>query len=51
MEVINGEWIMEGLDWDDEGCVHSAGEHLEVVEKVGFLLVITACLLKSRMMN
>ncbi len=37
MEVINGEWIMEGLDWDDESCIHSADELLEVVERVGFL--------------
>ena len=37
MEVINGEWIMEGLDWDDEGCVHHSDELLAVIDKVGFL--------------
>ncbi len=37
MEVINGEWYMEGLDWDDEGCIHSSDELLDVIESVGFL--------------
>ncbi|MBO4927459.1 MAG: hypothetical protein J5379_04325 [Clostridiales bacterium] len=37
MEVIDGQWIMEGMDWDDEGCVHTADELLDVIEKVGFL--------------
>lgn len=37
MEVINGEWIMSGIDWEAEGCVHSAEELLKVVDKVGFL--------------
>ena len=43
MEVINGEWIMEGLNWDDEGCVHSSGELLKVIEKVGFLPLFSNC--------
>lgn len=37
MQVINGQWIMEGLDWNDEGCIRSSGELLEVIEKVGFM--------------
>ncbi|MBR1797399.1 MAG: hypothetical protein IJ757_05230 [Clostridiales bacterium] len=37
MEVINGEWMMEGVDWDDPSCVHTAEELLEIIEKVGFL--------------
>ena len=37
MEVINGEWYMDGLDWEDEGCLHSSDELLEVIESVGFL--------------
>ena len=37
MEVINGEWYMDGLDWDDEGCLHSSDELLDVIEEVGFL--------------
>ena len=37
MEVINGEWYMDGLDWDDEGCIHSSDELLDVIESVGFL--------------
>jgi len=37
MEVINGEWIMDGLDWSEEGCVHSSDELLEVIEEIGFL--------------
>lgn len=37
MEVINGQWYMGGIDWDDEGCIHSADELLGVIEKIGFL--------------
>ena len=37
MEVINGQWYMQGVDWDDPSCVHSADELLDVIEKVGFL--------------
>ncbi len=37
MQVINGQWIMEGLDWNDEGCIHSSDELLSVIEEVGFL--------------
>ena len=37
MEVIDGQWYMNGLDWDDEGCIHSSDELLDVIEKVGFL--------------
>ena len=37
MEVIDGQWFMNGIDWDDERCLHSPGELLELVEKTGFL--------------
>ncbi len=37
MEVINGEWIMSGIDWDAKGCIHSAEELLKVIDKIGFL--------------
>ncbi len=37
MEVIDGQWYIEGLDWDDPGCIHTAEELLEVIERVGFL--------------
>ena len=37
MQVINGHWIMEGLDWNDEGCIRSSDELLKVIEEVGFL--------------
>lgn len=37
MEVIDGIWYMQGVDWDDPSCVHSADELLDVIERVGFL--------------
>lgn len=37
MEVINGQWYMNGLDWDDEGCLHSPDELLSVIDHVGFM--------------
>ena len=37
MEVIDGVWYMQGVDWKDPSCVHSADELLDVIEKVGFL--------------
>ena len=37
MEVINGQWYMDGVGWNDPSCVHNADELLEVIEKVGFL--------------
>ena len=37
MEVIDGQWFMEGLDGDDPSCIHSAEELLKVINKVGFL--------------
>ena len=37
MEVIDGQWYMNGLDWEDEGCIHSSDELLSVIDKVGFL--------------
>ena len=37
MEVIDGQWFMEGLDGKDPSCIHSAEELLKVINKVGFL--------------
>ena len=37
MEVINGQWIMDGVDSGDPGCVHTSDELLEVIERVGFM--------------
>ena len=37
MEIIDGKWYMEGIDWDDEGCIHSSSELLDVIEDIGFL--------------
>ena len=37
MEEINGQWIMHGIDWDDEGCLHDYKELEEFIEEVGFL--------------
>ena len=37
MEVVNGQWIMDGLDWNDKGCIHTADELLDVIGEVGFM--------------
>jgi hypothetical protein len=37
MEVINGHWYMEGLDWSDDGCLQTVDELHEVIERVGFM--------------
>ena len=37
MYVLDGQWYMQGLDRDDEGCIRSSGELLSVIESVGFL--------------
>jgi len=37
MQVIDNTWYMEGIDWDDPGCIHSADELLPVIEEVGFM--------------
>jgi len=37
MEVIDGKWYMEGVDWKDPSCIHSSNELLDVIEEVGFL--------------
>ena len=37
MQIINGEWYMEGTDPGDGSCVHTADELLEKIEKFGFL--------------
>ena len=39
MQVIDGNWYMNGVDWNDEGCIHTDEELLEVIGKVGFLLL------------
>lgn len=37
MAVESGEWIMQGLDWDDPHCIHSWQELVDWIEEVGFL--------------
>ena len=37
MEVIDGNWYMDGIDWDDEGCIHSSRELSGIIEDIGFL--------------
>ena len=37
MLVEDGQWIMQGIDWEDPDCIHSAEELEEYVEQVGFL--------------
>lgn len=37
MEVINGQWYMDGISWDDEGCLHGSDELLDVIEDTGFM--------------
>ena len=37
MEVIDGNWYMDGIDWNDEGRIHSSGELFDVIEDTGFL--------------
>lgn len=37
MEVIDGQWFMEGVDSTDPSCIHASDGLLEVIEKVGFL--------------
>lgn len=37
MEVINGEWIMQGVDRNDPSCVHNPDELLAVIDETGFL--------------
>ena len=37
MEVNNGEWYLNGLDWDDPDCIHTVDELIKVINKIGFL--------------
>lgn len=37
MQVVDGNWYMSGVDWNDEGCIHTADELLDVIGEVGFL--------------
>jgi hypothetical protein len=37
MEVINGEWYMDGVSWRDKTCLHSAAELLELIDEIGFM--------------
>ena len=37
MEVINGQWIMYGVESDSPSCLHSSDELLSVIERVGFM--------------
>ncbi len=33
----NGTWIMYGVAWDDEECIHSVEEAIEYINEVGFI--------------
>ena len=37
MEVIGGEWYMQGIDPASPDCIHSADRLLQYIEQVGFL--------------
>lgn len=37
MEVIDGAWHLQGLDPNEEDCIHTSDELLAVIEKVGIL--------------
>ena len=37
MKEISGQWILNGIDWNDEECLHNAEELAGYVEEVGFL--------------
>ena len=37
MIVENGEWIMQGVDWNDPTCIHSADELEDIINEYGFL--------------
>ena len=37
MEVINGQWYMDGVDWDDESCLKSADDLLALIDEAGFM--------------
>ena len=37
MAVENGEWIMRGLAWEDQACIHSWQELVDWIDEVGFL--------------
>lgn len=37
MQIIDGEWYMDGIEWSDEGCLHESCELLDVIRKIGFL--------------
>ncbi len=37
MEVIDGVWIMKGLDFDDPHCLHDVDELVDVINDIGFL--------------
>lgn len=37
MEVCDGQWIMYGVEWEDEECLHTVDEAIEYINEVGFL--------------
>ena len=37
METINGEWIMKGCSRTDKNRLHSPGDLLDLIQKIGFL--------------
>ena len=42
MKHIDDQWILNGLDSNDPGCIKSSDELLKVIEKVGFLPLFEA---------
>ena len=42
MEIIDGQWYMNGIDSSDPNCITSSDELLKVIEKVGFLPLFEA---------
>ncbi|MCR5301767.1 MAG: hypothetical protein K6E49_04945 [Lachnospiraceae bacterium] len=37
MKEIDGQWILNGIDWEEEGCLHNSQELADYIEEVGFL--------------
>lgn len=37
MEVVDGNWILLGPDWNDASCLHEVFEAEKLIEEIGFL--------------
>ena len=44
MDTVAGEWIMKGCRRTDPDCLHSPGDLLALVRKVGFLPLFSNCI-------